>query len=322
MANRLLAVALVALAGLLTACGETGPGFASPTARTRPSVSPTPVGLETPKSGSIYLGAFVSAGQFATFESQIGRTLAMDMHYQNWVSQIPGNGAYTDLAAGQFPFESWDCGIPDYNVAAGENDALITTVAQEVKKFGHAVFLRYMWDMNMPNTYLGRQDCWGSNTDNSDGTFSASQYVAAWKHIRSIFAANGVTNVVWIWSFNPAGGDPSAYYPGNSEVDWIGIDAYDASSTSFQSTFASAYAAASQYGKPIAITETGAFASEQSAFFTGAASTLQTSFPMVKAFLYYNGTDSAGNVWSLGKPGLGAFTTFSQVPYMNAFGSV
>lgn len=314
----IVAISLLAL----SACGES-PSISQASVAVRPQITPTPVGLETPAGSDIYLGAFVSVsnGNTEQLEQQIGRTVALDSHYNNWISQIIGNAEYSDLESGTIPIESWQCGITDAGVVSGQNDMLINTVAQEIKKYGHAVFLRFMWDMNMPNSYLSRESCWDPNTDNSDGTFSATEYVSAWKHIRKIFSENKVTNAVWVWGFNGAGSNPTPYFPGDSQVDWVGVDAYDVNSTDFSSTLAAAYATAVQFGKPILVTETGALASEQPAFFNGAASTLETQFPSIKGFVYFDAF-APPNQWTLSAPnGVSAFQTFAGSPYMSAMGS-
>lgn len=322
--NRLFLAGVVALSAILVSCGEasySGPLSAS---HQRPTVTPTPVGVETPSGNSIYFGAYVSNGNggAGALEVQIGRTLAMDMHYKNWISEMITADEYDDLALGRLPVESWNCGTADVNVAGGYNDQLLTTVAQDIRRFGHAVFFRFMWDPNMPDSYQNRQACWGSDTDNPDGTFSAAEYVNAWRHVRHIFFENGVTNVVWVWSFNAAGSDPTAYYPGSNEVDWVAIDAYDPTGASFSSTFSSAYTTATQFNKPILIAETGAPSADQSSFFTGAAATLQSQFPMIKGFMYFDGADFSGNQWSINSSAVPAFTTFALDPYVSAFGSV
>ena len=59
---------------------------------------------------------------------------------------------------------------------------------------------------------------------------SGRDFVAAWDHIRAIFAAVGVKNAAWVWcptanGFNPDG-RAAAFYPGDNKVDWICADAY------------------------------------------------------------------------------------------------
>ena len=59
----------------------------------------------------------------------------------------------------------------------------------------------------------------------------AAIFVAAWRHIVTVFRAVGSKNVIWLWTVNvidqnnniPA---PNAWWPGRSYVNWVGIDGY------------------------------------------------------------------------------------------------
>ena len=59
---------------------------------------------------------------------------------------------------------------------------------------------------------------------------STNQYIAMWHNVRSIFDANGATNVIWCWIVINSGPNFRALlpnlWPGNSYVDWIGWDVY------------------------------------------------------------------------------------------------
>ena len=56
-------------------------------------------------------------------------------------------------------------------------------------------------------------------------------FVAAWRHIVTLFRAQGARNVTWLWTVNiidTPGGIPSPgpWWPGSSYVTWVGIDGY------------------------------------------------------------------------------------------------
>ena len=313
--RRALAVAALLCAAALAGCGE---GSSSSTTGGRPPLpTPTPVGLETPPPGTAYLGAY-SAGGVAGLENAIGRKLALDMHYYTWAGLFPSFQETGDLSNGRTSVDSWDCQPSNAQIAAGNDDQLIVTRAQAIKTYGHPIFLRYMWDANLPPAGLGRSQCYDKATDNADGTFSGAEYVAAWQHIRKIFAQQGVTNVIWVWSFSSAGVNPAPYYPGASQVDWVGIDAYDTTGSDFATTLSAPYAQAAAFGKPILISETGASQLIQPSYLSGVVPALQSQFPMVKGFMYYSA--SAGSfVWTLNSAGIAAFATLGADPYFNAF---
>ncbi|MDQ2865155.1 MAG: hypothetical protein M3R51_02905 [Candidatus Eremiobacteraeota bacterium] len=311
------------LACALSACGGT-PNDVAPTKGPLPT--PTPVGIETPGAGAIYLGAYVPPGPggISTLEAAIGRKLALDMHYYPWISLFPGLQESADFANGRLSVESWDCGIPNAQVAAGAADPLIATRALALKSFGHPIFLRYMWDMNLPATALNRQACYDPATDNPDGSFSATQYVAAWNHMRQIFAQNNVTNVIWVWSVSAPGPSASAYYPGDSQVDWIGSDTYDTGGTDFPTMFSPAYQVVSPFGKPVLIGETGASKGTQPPFFASVVPALTSQFPLVKGFIYHDAPNMGTN-WSIILPtssGQAAFAALAADPYLSAFGTL
>jgi beta-mannanase len=174
-----------------------------------------------------------------------------------------------------------------------------------------------MWDANLPPGSLKRTACYDPATDESNGNFSPAQYVAAWQHIRSIFDQQGVTNVIWVWSVSSAGTDPGPFYPGDSQVDWIGIDAYDTAGTDFAGTFSPIYSKIATYGKPVLVTETGASPFVQAQFLQGAVPALQTQFPLVHAFIYYD-ANSGIYQWALSSDGVAAFTALGHNPYFSA----
>jgi hypothetical protein len=315
-----LATAVALTLASFCACGEgtAGPPTAAPFA------TPTPVGIETPASGSIYLGAYVAlnspAGFIPALEQQIGRKFAMNVHYYDWASLFPGPAESGDLVNGRLPLDSWDCEFSDADIVSGAEDPLIIARAQAIKNFGHPVFLRYMWDMNLPAASLNRTQCYDPTTDNADTTFSATEYVAAWQHIRAIFAAQNVTNVVWVWNVSSAGVNPAPYYPGSSQVDWIGIDAFDTTGNGFASTVGTTYAQLASYGKPILVLAAES-QPEQVSQFQGAVSLLKTQFPQIDAFLYYDG-NSGNYFWALNQAGTAAFQSMASNPYFSAYGSL
>jgi hypothetical protein len=59
--------------------------------------------------------------------------------------------------------------------------------------------------------------------------WSGEDYIAAWKHVRSIFRQEGATNVSWVWCPTAEGfirGDAPPFYPGDDQVDWTCVDVY------------------------------------------------------------------------------------------------
>ena len=288
-----------------------------------------PGGPLVPATGTTYLGAYVNPTgsgstpkQTAAFETQIGRPLAYNMHFYGWKEYFPKGEDSDDVAHGRVPLIAWNCGDSDANVAAGKDDAIITLAAQRLKKFGSPVFVRWFWEMNLDETNNPpRTQCYDTKTDLANGYFSPTQYIAAWNRIHQIFVAQGATNVVWLWCVANAHGGPAQYYPGDSVVDWVGMDDYDTNDVSLYDTL---YILSNELGqfqqKPFMITETGAHAANQSTFLVGAAAELKSQFPQARAIGYLDSQGSFQN-WVLTTTGLSDFKTFAHDPYMSAMAS-
>lgn len=323
MKATVLAFGVMLISGCAGGGATPAPVAVAPSISPIPLVTPTPVGLQTPSTSAIYLGAFVAAsnGSIATVETQIGRSLAMDMHYYQWVGLFPGALDEADIAGNRYAIDSWNCGISSAQVVSGSADMLILTRALAIKSYGRPVFLRYMWDMNLPSMSLGRASCYDPSTDNADGSFSASQFVAAWKHIRQIFAQANVTNVVWVWDVAAAGSDPNAYYPGDSEVDWVGLDVYNAGNVDPATLLLPLYAKLAQFDKPILLAEVGTRKSTQRSFFPGVVPTLKSNLPLIKGFIYYDGFNS-GTDWGISASALPSFSALAADPYFEASASL
>jgi hypothetical protein len=323
------ALALVMLAAALTNCGEGG-GAPPPLSISNNAPLPTPPTNYVPPPGSIYLGAYVNPSQqpdppptlIAGLEQQIGRRFALGLHYYGFYQNFPGPDDYDDVANGRIPVDSWNCTPSNATIAAGNADQAIKARADAIKAFGHVIFLRYMYEMELASTTRWRPFCYDPNTDLPNGVFSPQYFIAAWKRIRAIFAQEGATNVIWLW--NPAGEkNLGEYYPGASEVDWVGLDRYDTGDLTPTDTFSAAYSLLQGLGKPIMIGETGAQLASQNEFFTDLPSTLSTQFPLVKAVNYFDSSRKdnyfAGYSWVLDPATMSAFTTMANSPYMTAY---
>ncbi len=277
-----------------------------------------------PANGA-YLGAYVDTSgvnpppesDLTTFESQIGRTVALTQHYYAFYDVFPGAAETSDAASGRISIDSWDCQPSNASIAGGKQDAWIRKRADAFKAFGRPIFLRYMWEMNLASSSSFRGLCYDSATDLPNGIFSPTEYIAAWDRLRALFAQEGATNVVWLW--NPAGTiDPLPYYPGGSEVDWVGFDKYDVASVSFSDTYKGPYGFLQPLGKPIMVGETGAAAAIQPSYFAAAVPALQSTYPQIRAFVYFDSSSGFKGDWTLSPAGLSAFAAMGADPYFAA----
>jgi hypothetical protein len=302
---------------LLVMCMGGSPGGAAERGRSTVPLLPPP--------NTIYLGAFVNflkllgpyEVQTAEFEQQIGRTLAIHAEYHYWADVFPGAEELDDFKHGRIPVVSWDCGATATNVINGSQDQNIISHAQAFKAYGHKIFLRYYWEMNLPYAVEGRNSCYDPNRD-IHGYVNPQDYVNAWIHIRSIFAAQGATNVVWVWC--PSGSqtiNPLQFFPGANEVDWAGFDHYDLTGKDgLKQTLEVPYKVLAPLGKPMMVGETGTTPHAQPLYLSSAPAIMQQRFPMILGFMYYDAYGHRQD-WRLTPAGVSAFAAAGATPYFS-----
>lgn len=96
-------------------------------------------------------------------------------------------------------------------VTSGYFDDYIVDFAQQLKALNKPVFLRFAHEPDNP------MYPWSPSGGNSPGDF-----IAAWKHVHSLFQKAEAHNVLWVW--NPwKAENMKDYFPGEKYVDWIGV---------------------------------------------------------------------------------------------------
>ncbi len=134
-------------------------------------------------------------------------------------------------------------------IADGGYDGYLRSYARAVRSFGHPVVIGFGHEMN------GRWYPWGY------GHQPARSFVAAWRHVVTVFRRQGASNVTWLWTVSRVSPHRyRSYWPGSGYVTWVGLDGYFATP---QDTFAGLFAAAIRdirrlTGKPILLSETAA----------------------------------------------------------------
>lgn len=175
-----------------------------------------------------------STTALTTFVTAVGRPPDMGLTFTSfrYVFNVTG---LRDLArSGITPlitWEPWDPTVPDENryplrdIAAGLHDTYLLEQAARVRDIGAPVAIRFGHEMNAP-WYP-----WGAGVHGN----TPADYVAAYRHVHDLFAAQGVTDVTWVWapaaldSAHPP--DLAGFYPGDAYVDWSGLTAYFDQST-------------------------------------------------------------------------------------------
>lgn len=149
-------------------------------------------------------------------------------------------------AVPEVSWEPWDASRlgarqPRYalrTIIAGEHDAVIRRWARAIAVYEGPLRLRFAHEMN------GRWYPWAERVNgNRDG-----EYVQAWRHVRSIFREEGATNVRWIWA-PVAGGIPRRLFPGEREVDVVGLSGFNGGDLVFKQRWRSFEAA---FAEPLA----------------------------------------------------------------------
>jgi hypothetical protein len=282
-----------------------------------------------PANGS-YLGAWVNpsgqkagqapggpaayiAGQLSGFGAAVGHRPALVHVYTAFARPVPVKALQAVSAAGATPLLDWNC-TDTAQVASGADDAHITAYARSLKAYGSPVLLRWFWEMNLPI----RKDltCLGSG--------GPSTYVAAWRHIWTLFQQVGVPNVAFVWCPGISAGVASMapFYPGASYVDWIGVDGYvvrGAGAGAFTRLFGPWYAAYAGQGKPLMLAETGAMAGQQAPYLQDIGATWPAQYPAMKALVYYDAPGPRGD-WSLDAAGQQAYGALADSAYFSVPG--
>jgi hypothetical protein len=300
-----------------------------------PSAPTAPTGLLVPRSGALFgawhkdpvAGGWTQQG-ILSFEASIGRKLGIDHHYYAW-RDLPGASSQWDLDNGRTPMISLggDTIFPGFDaVNSGSEDAYIHSLAQRLKSFTGLVFLRPWYEMN------GDWFPWDGTHNNSAGSFDGpSKFVRAWKRMHDIFAQEGVTNVAWVWSPDAESVPAAAwnawtsYYPGDTYVDWVGIDGYNWGTTQTWSSWQSlASIIAGLYGdyasvKPIMVAETSSCeqGGDKGQWIAAASSSIKSQFPSVKAFVWFDSNRNCDWRVDSSQSSLDAYRAMGADPYFN-----
>jgi mannan endo-1,4-beta-mannosidase len=220
-------------------------------------------GPPTPKS---YLGIYTpglpeSYAGVSAFTSATGVRPGLVMYYSGWMEQFKTSFAREAVKHDAVPLVQIEpTGVSVAAIASGRYDAYLRSYASAVKAFGGQVILSFGHEMN------GSWYSWGYRHT------SPAAFVAAWRHMVTVFRAVGARNVTWLWTVNVVRcrchiDSPAAWWPGNSYVNWVGIDGYYYQpSWTFAALFGSTIKAVRALTlDPILISETAAPAADQPA---------------------------------------------------------
>jgi hypothetical protein len=245
--------AIFATIGLATAAAVAALVVQAPSQPRQGSTLPT-----TPDS---YLGVYVhgfpsSYSVVDSFAAPTGVTPNLDLYYIGWGEQFQADFARQAARRGAVPLIQIDPeNVKVAGIAAGWYDKYLISYARAVRAYGGPVILSFGHEMN------GFWYPWGHRHT------SPADFVAAWRHIVTVFRLLRASNVTWLWTVNIVGkgrgiADPAPWWPGSPYVTWIGIDGYYRKrSWTFASLFGPTVKAVhmlTRHPIPILIAETGA----------------------------------------------------------------
>jgi hypothetical protein len=221
------------------------------------SVQPTAL----PHTPETYLGVYAagvpdSYAGVTAFSAATGVSPGVVVYYSGWLEPFKAKFAIDIVSHHAVPLVQMDpTDVSLSAIASGQYDSYLRSYASAVKTFGTRVILSFGHEMN------GDWYNWGYRHT------SPTVFVAAWRHIVTVFREQGAKNVTWLWTVNvvsPHHGIPSPgpWWPGRSYVNWVGIDGYyHKSSWMFAPLFGPTIKAVrvlSRQPIPILISETGA----------------------------------------------------------------
>jgi mannan endo-1,4-beta-mannosidase len=139
-------------------------------------------------------------------------------YFSGWGQPFETGFASTARAHGMTVLVQIDpTGASVAGIAAGKYDAWLRSYADSVRDFGHAVVLGFGHEMNA--AWYG----WGYHH------VSPATFIAAWRHVVTLFRGAGADNVTWLWTVQgdvPGTGPVRDWWPGRQYVTWVGVDAY------------------------------------------------------------------------------------------------
>jgi hypothetical protein len=296
--------------------------LSTPPERIATSAGPFAGGPVAPPATGALLGAWVRPSALTQpqriaavreFQDVLGRDLDIVHTYKRldepfFTESDVANGATATLML------SW-AGGDTRSVTLGKHDTLIRERARQVRKYGRPVLLRYRWEMDRPNL--------------APSVWSAEDYVAAWRHVRTLFAEEGARNASWVWCPTVegfAGGNAATYYPGDDQVDWTCVDVYAGARFRPMGELLRPFLtwAAAHPNKPIMIGEFGVarvWGAQRAPWLRNASAVFQAN-PQIKAVLYFE-SDPDGNGANQqfrladDPDALAAFTALAREPYFN-----
>lgn len=283
----------------------------SPARIAAPDVRPRSAITSSAATGSVGSGVFIESSPLGkpglkawdTWTTKVGGRSAYVMWYADWSSNFQGFAVTNAYERASTPVITWEMKnrrgqITYADILSGKYNTYIDSWATDAKADGRSIVVRLGHEMN--GDWYG----WGG-AQNGSSEQSPQQFIAMWRYVRGRFQSKNVTNVRWAWCVNHESvpnvswNQPEEYYPGDAYVDWICADGYNwgtsqtwSSWKTFDEVFAPIYAqlTALAPSKPFMIGELASseLGGSKATWITAAASSMATSYPQLRAFMWFN----------------------------------
>jgi len=166
-------------------------------------------------------------------------------------------------------------------IVAGKYDKIFSSFARQIANLNQPVFLRFI----------------NENTADKQSLFAYSgckpdDFKAAWQYVHRKFSEAGADKVIWIWNA-PDAAKADDYYPGNTYVDWLGVNILDTNRSSLETELYSFDSLYRPYhslqlfksGLPVMLTETAGSLANKVEWWNKTWQTLDTAFKEIKSIL-------------------------------------
>ncbi|WP_432090822.1 glycoside hydrolase family 26 protein [Streptomyces sp. NRRL F-5630] len=210
---------------------ERAQGHSDATASTGPAGGPSPEPSELPYDvrpllapakkyfGVALDGAPASVAPLRRFAKQAGKKPDLVEFYSAWGDAYETRLAVNAWEYGALPYIAWEPFKKTLaQIGAGKDDAYVRGFARDVRDLNQPVAISFAHEMN------GHWYPWGSKKA------TPAAFVRAWRHLHDVFADEGATQVIWVWSPNVINPVPDVrlrpYWPGDAYVDWVGVIGY------------------------------------------------------------------------------------------------
>lgn len=163
------------------------------------------------RPGKLIVG--VAADTYSAFAASSGVDPAIVQLYTGWGVPFSAAGAGTAEPAIQIQPRH----APLSDIIAGRYDGWLRQYAASARRYGKQLILSFGHEMN------GDWSAWGYRH------VQPAEFIAAWRHVVTVFRQQGASNVTWMWTVNglaPGISDPREWFPGAQWVGIVGVDQY------------------------------------------------------------------------------------------------